>query len=99
MAKIPHIYETGKEKENEMKPIDFDKANCTYVKDQPEYMPLPAQKKKGAEGEVISVWKPTFKERVKLLFGSNIGLSMWTFNGPLTPSRVFISEYKEKKGD
>lgn len=82
-----------------MQPIDFEGSNCVYAKDQPEYIPLPVCKVPGQEGEVISIWKPTFRERIKILFGGNIGLSMWTFNHPLQPIRIFVSSHKEKKGE
>lgn len=79
-----------------MKPVDFELSNCIYAEDQPEYLPLPVRKITGEEGEVISLWKPTLLERIKILFGKNIGLSLWTFHKALTPSRVFVSDYKEK---
>ncbi len=75
-----------------MKPIKFSGYNCVFAKDQPKYIPLPAKKIVGVEGKVTSVWKPTFKERLKILFGFNIGLSLWTFNHSLQPQRVFIFE-------
>lgn len=80
-----------------MRPIKFRGYNCVFAEDQPEYIPLPVKKITGKKGEVISVWKPTFKERLRILFGFNIGLSLWTFNLPLQPLRVFIFE-KNKNG-
>jgi len=79
-----------------MDPIDFEGSNCVFAEDQPEYLPLPVRKVDGKEGEVISVWKPTLKERLQILIGANIGLSLWTFHGPLTPSRIFVDHHKEK---
>ena len=80
-----------------MKPVDFEGSNVVFAKDQPEYLPLPACKIEGQEGEVISIWKPTFQERIKILFGKNIAISLWTFNKPLTPMRIFLAEYKERR--
>jgi len=81
-----------------MRPIDFDDATDIYAEDQPEYLPLRVEKVPGKEGEIISVWKPTFKERIAILFGNNIGLSVWTFHKRLSPLRIFITDCKEKKG-
>lgn len=80
-----------------MDPINFDKANCTYAKDQPEYLPLPVCKVPGKEGEVVSVWEPTDEERKQIAEGANISLSVWTFGGPLQPQRISVSEYKKKE--
>jgi len=77
-----------------MKPIKFKGYNCIFAKDQPEYIPLPVKKIIGHKGEIISVWKPTLKERIKILFGFNIGLSLLTFNEPLQPLKIFI--YKKE---
>ncbi len=79
-----------------MKSINFEGVNCIFAKDQPEYTSLPVYKDSGKEGEVISVWKPTIKERFKILFGFNIGLSLWTFHNSLQPQRLFITNKKER---
>ncbi len=78
-----------------MKAIDFKESNCVFGKGQPEYLPLPAFRSK--EGEVISIWKPTLKERFQILFGANIGLSLFTFNQPIQPQRLFIVHFEEIK--
>lgn len=69
-----------------MKPIEFPEVNVTFAKDQPEYQPLPAFKDPGPEGAVISCWKLSFKERIKILFTGELWVSLWTFHQPLTPS-------------
>jgi hypothetical protein len=69
-----------------MKPIEFKEQNIVFAKDQPEYQPLPALKKKTEEGEVVSCWKLSFKERIKILFSGKIWLSLMSFNKALTPS-------------
>lgn len=66
-----------------MKPIEFPEVNVTYAKDQPQYQPLPVFK--DADGTVISCWKLSFKERMKLLRTGELWISMLTFNKPLTP--------------
>lgn len=69
-----------------MKPKQFKEANVTFAKDQPEYIPLPAFRKESPQGEVITCWQLSFKERLRILFKGEIWLSMLTFNKPLTPS-------------
>jgi len=71
-----------------MKPIKFKHQNVTFAKDQPEYEPLPALKLDTPEGEVISCWGMSFKERIRVLFTGCIWVSLMSFNKPLTPSYV-----------
>lgn len=71
-----------------MKPVEFPEVNVTYAKDQPEYMPLPVYRKPSPEGDCVSCWKLSFIERVRVLFTGKVWLSLWTFNKPLTPSRI-----------
>ena len=54
-----------------------------YAKDQPEYQPLPMWK--GPGGHRVSRWRLTWKERIQLLIGGSIWLSVLTFNRPLQP--------------
>ena len=74
-----------------MKPIEFKHQNIVFAKDQPEYQPLPALKIDSPEGEVISCWKMSFKERVKIVFTGRVWLSLMSFNGPLTPSFLAVN--------
>lgn len=69
-----------------MTPIKFKEANVTFAKDQPEYQPLPAFRNDSPQDEVITCWKLSFKERLRILFKGEIWLSLLTFNKPLTPS-------------
>jgi hypothetical protein len=73
-----------------MKPIEFEHQNTVYAKDQPEYQPLPALKIDGPTGEIISCWKLSFKERIKILFTGKVWLSLMSFNNPLTPSYLSV---------
>lgn len=68
-----------------MKPIEFKEHNVVFAKDQPEYLPLPAFKNESAQGEVITCWKLSFRERLRILFKGELWLSLMTFNKPLTP--------------
>ena len=74
-----------------MKPIEFKHQNVIYSKDQPEYQPLPALKLDTPEGEVISCWHMSFKERVKVLFTGKVWLSLMMFKKPLTPSFMSVN--------
>jgi len=68
-----------------MKPIEFAEQTCVIAKDQKEYLPLPAFK--SDDGQVISCWKFSFWERLKVLFGAKMWFHMFTFNQPLQPQR------------
>ncbi len=57
-----------------------------YAKDQPEYIPLPAWK--GPDGMRVTRWKLTLGERLRILFGGSIWLSILTFNRPLQPVKL-----------
>jgi len=61
--------------------IKFDGCNVTYGEGQPEYKPLPALRLD--DGEVITCWNPSFRERLKILFTGKIWLNILTFNKPL----------------
>ncbi len=71
-----------------MKPIEFPEQTTIVAKDQPEYMPLPAFIDSGPQGDVISCWQLTWKERLQILFTGKIWLSLWCFHKPITPSRI-----------
>ena len=68
-----------------MKPIEFEGHNKVYAKDQPQYQPLPVFKAETPEGECVSCWQLSFKERMRILWTGKLWLSMMTFNKPLTP--------------
>ena len=69
-----------------MTPKQFKEANVTFAKDQPEYQPLPAFINDSPQGEVITCWNLSFRERLRVLFKGEIWLSLLSFNKPLTPS-------------
>jgi hypothetical protein len=74
-----------------MKPIKFKHQNVTYAENQPEYQPLPALRIDSPQGEVISCWKMSLKERIKVLFTGKIWISLMSFNKPLTPSYISVN--------
>ena len=69
-----------------MKPVKFKEQNCTFAENQYEYLPLPAHKIKEREGRIISCWKLSFIERMRLLITGKLWVSLMSFNKPLTPS-------------
>lgn len=77
-----------------MKPIKFPEANITFAENQPEYQPLPAFIKDNPQGETVSCWQLSFKERIKILITGKLWVSLWTFNKPLTP--MYFTTKKEE---
>lgn len=69
-----------------MKPVKFKEVNVTFAEDQPEYQPLPAFKNNSPQGEVVTCWELSFRERLRVLFKGKIWLSLMSFNKPLIPS-------------
>lgn len=69
-----------------MKPIEFPEQNVVFAKDQPEYLPLPAFRNDCGMGEVISCWKLTPRERLRILFTGKLWVSLAMFGKPLIPS-------------
>lgn len=66
-----------------MSPISFPEKNVTFAENQPEYLPLPAHRT--PEGEVISCWKFSWRERIAVLFGKPMWFRQSTFNQLLQP--------------
>ncbi len=57
-----------------------------YAKDQPEYMPLPAYRTH--DGMVVTRWKLSVWERLRVLFSGSLWLTILTFNRPLQPIKL-----------
>ena len=68
-----------------MKPIRFPSAMDSYAVDQPEYEPLPAHRCLDVEGTVITCWRLSWAERLKVLFTGTFFISILTFNTRLQP--------------
>ncbi len=77
-----------------MNPTKFKSQNVTYAENQPEYLPLPAHK--DPDGVVTSCWKMTLIERVQAIFHGWIYLEMHTFNQPVQPVMMYVSDPIEK---
>lgn len=73
-----------------MKPIEFEGMNRVYAENQPEYLPLPVRK--AEDGEVVSCWKLTWWERVKVLITGKMWFACLTFNQPLQPQLPMIDK-------
>ncbi len=74
-----------------MKPVEFKHQTIVFAKNQPEYQPLPALIIDTPSGEVISCWKLTLKERLKVLIFGRVWMSLMSFNKPLTPSYLAVN--------
>jgi hypothetical protein len=66
-----------------MNPIVFAEQTTILAEHQPEYRPLPVCV--AEDGEVISCWRFTWRERFRLLFGGKLWLRQLTFGSPLQP--------------
>lgn len=66
-----------------MIPTSFPEQNVVFAENQPQYQPLPAHRTE--DGEVISCWKLTWRERITLLLTGRLWLRQLTFNLPLQP--------------
>lgn len=72
-----------------MNPIKFKGSNVVFAENQKEYKKLPAFLNKSPKGEVITCWKFSWRERLQIIFGGNVWVTLLTFNRGLPP--MFIS--------
>ena len=68
-----------------MEPIKFDGANVVYGANQPEYKPLPAERRPGRSGEIVTCWELSPEEIKRVQETGKIWLSVLTFGQPLQP--------------
>jgi len=80
-----------------MKPIEFKEQNVVFAKDQKEYQPLPALKFE--DGEVLTCWKLSWKELLRVVFTRKIWVAQLSFNNPLQPQFVTTDKYDIIKKD
>lgn len=66
-----------------MDPVHFPESNFTYAKDQPQYRPLPCHR--DAEGTIVTCWRLSFTERMRVLLTGKLWINVMTFNKPLQP--------------
>ena len=74
-----------------MKPVEFKHQNIVFAQNQPEYQPLPALRFHSPNGEVVSCWRLSFKERLQVLIFGRVWMSLMSFNKPLTPSYLAVN--------
>lgn len=74
-----------------MKPIEFKEQNVVFAKDQKEYQPLPALKFE--DGEVLTCWKLSWKELLRVVFTRKIWVAQLSFNQPLQPQFITTDKY------
>lgn len=74
-----------------MTPVTFPGANTIIGKGQEDlYIPLPAQVIDATDGIILTCWKLSFWERVKLFFTGRVWHSVMTFNHGYQPQRLTI---------
>lgn len=76
-----------------MKPVapvipGADLAHIIFGAAQPDYIPLPAIRVDGSEGEVITRWELSDEDRARLAAGGSVYLRIWTFGLSLQPVLV-----------
>lgn len=74
-----------------MKSVKFKECNVNFAENQDEYVTLPAFHDSKAE-VVISCYKVTFKELLKLMVTRKIWLGIMTFNEPLQPQLLSVNK-------
>lgn len=72
-----------------MLPVAFPGVNATYAKDQPEYIPLPVFKRH--DGLVLSCWRMSWRERLRVLLTGRVWVGALTFHKPLQPLMVMTT--------
>lgn len=77
-----------------MKAIRFKEVNVEYAKDQDQYNTLPANIANNTTGDATCCFRFTFWEKIKVLFGAKVWLTLWTFNNPLQPICIGLKKPK-----
>ena len=81
-----------------MKPVKFAEQNITFIVDDPEIADLPACFDDEA-GVVVSCWKPTWRERLNLIFGRPVWLLVMSARPPRHPPVRLDIERSPFEGD
>ena len=77
-----------------MKPKKFKEVNSFYGKGQ-DYKTLPACKLEN--GDVVTCWKLSWKDLVRVLFNREIWVVVKTFNSPLQPMYISTEKLVEEE--
>lgn len=70
----------------------LDAYEFVIAKDQPEYMPLRCLVGNTPQGERLSRWTLTPEQRQAIADGADIFLELLTFNSPMNPIRIAVSD-------
>lgn len=73
-----------------MKPVTFLEANLTFAENQPEYIPLPANRSKN--GIVTTCWELEDWEVKEITKSRKIWFQQLTFNQPLQPQLPLVKK-------
>lgn len=68
-----------------MRAIKFKDANINFAESQDEYTTLPALRIGDKCDTIVTCWKLSFWERIKILFTGVFWMSEMNFGKPLTP--------------
>lgn len=68
-----------------LEPVDFPERTQLIAKDQQQYKTLPAHQKLNEEGEIVTCWRLSIKDRITILLTGRLWCSIWTFYHPLQP--------------
>jgi hypothetical protein len=72
-----------------MKPEKFEGHNIVLGEGQEQYQDLPAQyNPDDKNGEMVTCWKLTIRERIRLMITGRLWLSCYTFREPFQPVRL-----------
>jgi len=74
-----------------MKPIQFPEANVTFAEGQEEYHNLPAFVEDSIDGRVISCWRLSWLERLKVLVTGRVWSHVLTFHRSLQPQLLDVN--------
>lgn len=73
--------------------IEFPEQTVVIAKDQPQYNPMPAHRTEDdVSGRVTCCWRPTWRERLKVLLHGVLWHQMLTFNQPLQPQLLLVEK-------
>jgi hypothetical protein len=72
----------------------LEQREIVYAKNQPEYIPLRTLVSAGADRKVISRWSLTPEQRKAVADGADIYLTLLTFQNPLQPILMTVSDGK-----
>jgi hypothetical protein len=65
-----------------------DLPTTAYAANQPQYNPLPSWRLE--DGTVITRWRLTWRERIGVLFGGHLWLTVLTFHRKLQPVKITV---------